>query len=218
MTVLRAVGRLAIAVAVSVLALGSSAVTAAAAGTEQIYSGDAMITITTYDYCDLNTGERRFVGEQSYTAGATLVVSDPISDGEGGVEQNPIHFTLQSDQQTAVGGFSLTSAQVFTTPQTARQVALTYWSTTYDSTDGTLQAQLIEDNVESAAAYNLVNIEQQLVPCQPQLGTIPMVAALAEGAELTGTLDDSGAVVELVATSTDGLYDFRMVTELTRTN
>jgi hypothetical protein len=218
MTVLRAVRRVAIATAISLTAFGSGAATAAAGGTEQVYSGDATITISTYDYCDLNTGGRHFVGEQSYTAAATMVVSDPISDGEGGAEQNPIHFTLQSDQQTAIGAFSLTSAQVFTTPQTDRQVALTYWSTTYDSTDGNLQAQLVEDNIESAAAYNLVNVEQQLVPCRPQLGTIPMVAAMAEGAQLDGTLDDSDAVIELVATSTDGLYDFRMVTDLTRTN
>jgi hypothetical protein len=118
-----------------------------------------------------------------------LVVADPARDPDGGAEQNLLHFTLQTDQQAATGAWSVTTGLVATTPDTARHLAVQYWTETYDPSTGHLAATLTEDHVEEALAYNLVGIEQLIVPCQPQVGTIPTVAAMGEGSRPAGTLD-----------------------------
>ncbi|MGH3873055.1 MAG: hypothetical protein ACRDSR_16375 [Pseudonocardiaceae bacterium] len=77
-----------------------------------------------------------------------------------------------------------------------------------------LQAEPTEDHREGAAAYKLVNVDQQLVPGNPRMGAIPM----AEGTQLAGTLGDSGGSIELAGTSSDGIYDFHITTDLARSN
>ncbi len=41
---------------------------------------------------------------------------------------------------------------------------------------------------------------------------------MAEGTQLAGTLGDSGGSIELAGTSSDGIYDFHITTDLARSN
>jgi hypothetical protein len=183
----------------------------AAAASQLVYTGHSTVTVTTYDYCDFSTGQRRAVARNAFSAPVTLIVSDRSADGFGNVETNPFHFSVQTDVQTGTGAFSIKSAQI------VNDVVLNYWSTQYDTATGELQGQLTDSHVAEAAALNMLNVEQQLIPCR-QMGTIPMAAAMAEGAQLAGTLFDDQGAIEVAATSTDGLYDVHIAMELTRSS
>jgi hypothetical protein len=127
-----------------------------------------------------------------------------------------VHFTLQTDQQADTGSWSVSTGLVATTPETGRQLAVQYWTETYDPSTGELAATLTEDHVEEALAYNLVGVEQLVVPCQPQMGTIPMVAAMGEGTRLAGTLDGTQASIEIEGASSDQLTQFHITASLLR--
>jgi hypothetical protein len=189
--------------------------TAAAAPGQAVYTGQASITIESYGYCGF-AAEPQLLGRQTYTAPATLTTSGPVSDGDGGAETNPIHFTLQTDQQYGTGAFAVTTGQVATTPESGRRLSVQYWTTEYDSATGALAGVLTEDHREEALAYNAVQVEQLLIPCRPSLGTIPMAASMAEGTQLAGALDADGGTVEIAGQSHDGLTRFHVSTSLTR--
>jgi hypothetical protein len=196
------------------LALAGSA---SAAEGELVYAGQAEITVAQYGYCGFSS-EPAPIGQRTFTAPVTLVVADPAADSDGGAEQNPVHFTLQTDQQGPTGAWSITTGLVATTPTTGRDLAVQYWTDEYDPASGRLAARLTDDHVEEALAYNLVNVEQLLVPCRPELGTIPMVAAMGEGSELAGTLDTDGASLEISGVSSDQLTQYHITTSLQRSS
>jgi hypothetical protein len=202
----------------STVALGLvGAGTASAAGDEFVYNGTAEITVAQYGYCGFSS-EPAPIGQRSFTAPVTLVVGDPAADSDGGAEQNPVHFTVQTDQQGPTGAWSVTTGLVATTPDTGRDLAVQYWTNEYDPETGRLAGRLTNDHKEEALAYNLVNVEQLLVPCRPELGTIPMVAAMGEGTELAGTLDADQASIEIAGVSSDGLTQYHIVTSLQRSS
>lgn len=200
------------ATALATTTLGSAP--ASAAG-EMVWSGVSTVTITSYDYCD-PSGGRRPIGQRSWTSPSTLTVSAPVQDSSGAGEQNPFHLTLATERQDVEGTYLVSSGHVATTPETGRDVALTYWSLGYDDATQQIAGTLVSDHVEEAAAINLLGVTQQLVPCRPELGTIPFVAAMAEGTRLAGALAPEAGVVEITGTSTNGLYDFHVISEVTR--
>ncbi len=197
------------------LALTGSA--SAAEEEELVYTGQAEITVAQFGYCGFSS-EPAPIGQRSFTAPVTLVVADQAADSDGGAEQNPVHFTFQTDQQGPTGAWSITTGLVATTPTTGRDLAVQYWTDEYDPATGRLTARLTDDHVEESLAYNLVNVEQLLVPCRPELGTIPMVAAMGEGSELVGTLDTDEAAIEVKGVSSDQLTQYHITTSLRRTS
>ena len=77
-----------------------------------------------------------------------------------------------------------------------------------------MQSTVKRGNFDSqeALAYNGLTVAQTLIPCRPNMGTIPMIAAMAEGTQLQGSLTRSGAAFTVAGRSTDGLYEFRIET------
>lgn len=85
-------------------------------------------------------------------------------------------------------------------------LTLHYWDILFDGTNVT--GRLVEDHVEEAAAGNLLSSSAQLVPCRPELGTFPNMDAIAEGAELGGTVSEDEVHLYLVGNITTGLRPF----------
>jgi hypothetical protein len=193
----------------AVAGLGAAPATASATESQFVYAGTATITLAAYDYCDLSTSQRHPAGQQTVTLPVELTVSEPV---EG--ETSPLHLTLQTDPAGAPGGFLLTTAQTATTSQGG--LVLPFWNVEFDAGSGELAGTLAEDHREEAAAANQFAVVQPLVPCQPQLGTIPQIDAMAEGAQLAGSLGTDGARLEFAGSTVTGLWDYHVSAELTR--
>jgi hypothetical protein len=203
----------AIALVVGAATMIAGAGTASAQEESFVYVGEATITIANYGYCGFSA-EPAFIGEQTFTVPVTLTTSDPVSDTSGTVEDNPFHFTFQTDEQYGTGAFSVSTAQVAAT--SGGGAVLQYWTSDYDSATGALNGTLTEDHAEEAAAYNLVQIDQLLIPCSPNYGVIPTVKAMGEGSQFVGSLDTTAASIELAGVSADGLTEYHVTTSLTR--
>ncbi len=108
---------------------------ASAAEEELVYTGQAEITVAQFGYCGFSS-EPAPIGQRSFTAPVTLVVADQAADSDGGAEQNPVHFTFQTDQQGPTGAWSITTGLVATTPATGRDLAVQYWTDEYDPATG----------------------------------------------------------------------------------
>ncbi len=78
--------------------------------------------------------------------------------------------------------------------------------------EAAIMLDLQEDDAEEALAYNGLTVAQMLIPCRPNTGTIPMIAAMAEGTQLRGSMTRAGAAFTVAGRSTDGLYEFRIET------
>ncbi|WP_051742497.1 hypothetical protein [Kitasatospora sp. MBT66] len=169
-----------------------------------LYRGTAQVTVQLYDYCSLN-GARRPAGSQTYSMPTTLTVARPREAG-GLRENNPFALLLSVGQPTQTGAFTLgTSAAV---AAGAGQLLLTYWQLSWDN--GTLRGQLTDTHAREAAALNLVNWATLLVPCRPELGTLPggMPHSVAVGASLSGQLTAAGTSLTAKGASDDGLVEF----------
>lgn len=198
----------ALAVAAGLIA---GAGTASASASEAVYAGTATITLAAYDYCDFSNGQqRRPAGRQTFTLPVNMTVSEPL-DGE----RSPLHFTLQTDPAGAPGGFLVTTAQSAATTQGS--VVLPFWNIeVVDESAGRFAGVLAEDHVEESFAANQFAVVQHLVPCRPELGTIPQIDAMAEGAELAGAIDADAAVVEFRGTTGTQMWDYQVSAELSR--
>ncbi|MFD8696440.1 hypothetical protein [Kitasatospora purpeofusca] len=168
------------------------------------YQGTTRVTVQLYDYCSLN-GARRPAGSQTYSMPTTLTVTRPREAG-GLRENNPFALLLSVGQPTQTGAFTLgTSAAV---AASAGQLLLTYWQLSWDN--GNLRGQLTDTHAREAAALNLVNWATLLVPCRPELGTLPggMPHSVAVGASLSGQLTAAGTSLTAKGASDDGLVEF----------
>ncbi|MDN5858051.1 MAG: hypothetical protein L0H84_05455 [Pseudonocardia sp.] len=208
----RAVARIAtlLTATAATLTLAGTA-TATAASSQVVFRGEAEITLRSYGYCG-SGGQPVPIAEGTATAPVTLVVGDPADDGTGGRETNDLHVTLQTDEQASPGAWAITTGLVATTPQSGRPVAVQYWGLAYDGSTGEISGTLQEDHAEEALVYNGLAVARLLIPCRPNMGTIPMIAAMAEGAQLQGILTRTGAKFAIAGRSSDGLYEFRIHT------
>lgn len=168
------------------------------------YSGTATVSLTSFDYCGgALAGERRNLGTQTFTRSGILTVAAPKSDGSV-TESNPFDLVLSLGPAGGAGGFALQSAEVY---QAGNTVLLQYWSLrgAPSSFSGSL-AQTHESEGATANQFWAVNL---LVPCQPQMGTLPaMPAPIDAGATLSGHVSGSHADLRLTGGTMDGLYSF----------
>ena len=134
------------------------------------------------------------------------------TDGDA-VEQNPYSLSLAS-QQGYEGAITLASASVFTTPETARKVLLTYWS--LRATGDQVSGRLVESHKDEAAVLNVLSTSSPLVPCRPSLGTIPQELTIHEGATLSGSISSSRASLRIVGVSYDATREFVVVVDAKR--
>ncbi|MEK2493216.1 hypothetical protein WN990_27045 [Kitasatospora purpeofusca] len=168
------------------------------------YQGTTRVTVQLYDYCSPN-GSRRPAGSQTYSMPTSLTVERPREAG-GLRENNPFALVLSVGQPSQTGAFTLgTSVAV---AASSGQLLLTYWKLSWDS--GALRGQLTDNHVREAAALNLVNWATLLVPCRPELGTLPggMPHSVAVGASLSGKLTATTTSLTAKGASDDGLVEF----------
>ncbi|MFE6745115.1 hypothetical protein ACFVGM_04620 [Kitasatospora purpeofusca] len=168
------------------------------------YQGTARVTVQLYDYCSLN-GARRPAGSQTYSMATSLTVERPREAG-GLRESNPFALVLSVGPPAQTGAVTLGSSVAVAA--SSGQLLLTYWKLSWDN--GTLRGQLTDNHVREAAALNLVNWATLLVPCRPELGTLPggMPHSVAVGATLSGQLTATGTSLTAKGASDDGLVEF----------
>ncbi|CAN3978754.1 hypothetical protein [Kitasatospora purpeofusca] len=168
------------------------------------YQGTTRVTVQLYDYCSPN-GARRPAGSQTYSMPTSLTVERPREAG-GLRENNPFALVLSVGQPSQTGAFTLGTS--VTVAAGSGQLLLTYWKLSWDS--GTLRGQLTDNHVREAAALNLVNWATLLVPCRPELGTLPggMPHSVAVGASLSGKLTATSTSLTAKGASDDGLVEF----------
>ncbi|MGE3359209.1 MAG: hypothetical protein AB7O92_21500, partial [Acidimicrobiia bacterium] len=178
------------------------------------YRGTAEVVVDVYDYCGPGAA-RSFDRTERFTFDVALNIGRPVTDGEL-IESNEFSMQLAVGPDAAEGSVFMQSALVATTPETMRQVVLQYWG--YELRNGQLQGTLGNDHIAEGAAINLINGQNLLVPCRPELGELPggMPAAVAEGATISGSLTETNAQLRLQGATTDGLRAFTVTISASR--
>ena len=162
------------------------------------YDGILTTTVAAKDACGGSLGTQTTRIPSSVFIGAPLrnVPAGPGLPAPVGGDDNPLDLKLLQptvSASNAPGAIALASALLFNA--TSPSLILEYWSLSLNG--GTLSGTLINDHRAEAAAFNLLAITDQLVPCRPELGTIPMVAPLAVGTRLTATLSATTVTLHL---------------------
>ncbi len=172
------------------------------------FQGSWTVSITRYDYCA--TGTAQASGTQSVTLAADLLIEASKDTGEV-TETNPFSFILQAGNLTENGSATLASALVAggLTPDSEGndEALIQYWSfqQSGDEVTGTLNDA--DGGVDGY--YNDLNLDKQLVPCRPDLGTLDAFPlAMADGTTMTGTISDGHVDLVIQGETTDGSAAF----------
>lgn len=181
---------------------GPAAATGSSTGT--IVRGQARVTLESHDYCGAG-GSRRLAGRTTYRVPAEFRTGPRKAFG-GLVERNPFNWTLHVGSIGATGSFQLGSAAVAKPPG----VLLNYWSSTYNRSNGRFGGRMVASHADKGTAYNTFFGQQNLIPCRPGLGTIPMVYALRPGSRISGVVTRGGARLTLTGSTGEGSYAFRV--------
>ncbi|WP_127507658.1 hypothetical protein [Actinoplanes solisilvae] len=185
--------RIAVSVLTTVgLTLGVSAAPAAAAD-EAVRTGVLTGTVRVYDYCGPGV-QKRVAGVYDYNMAGKLIFGRPI-DGE----PNEFHLAFATNDLGAAGAVGLDSAVQVNAG--SGPVTLVYWRLSADGDRFT--GELTDPHLSEAAAINLFNNQQPLIPCRPEMGTLPMPLALAAGSRISGT----PVSFALQAVTTDGMAE-----------
>jgi hypothetical protein len=174
----------------------STATPALAADDGLHYRGTLTTAIRYLDACGSDLGQT--VQEE---IPVDVFVNPGVDDG------NPI--VLQVSQPSVEANLAEGSLLIESTGVTATSqgpLTLHYWDLLFDGTN--VAGRLVEDHVEEAAAGNLLSSSAQLVPCRPELGSFPSMDAIAEGAELGGTVSEDEVRLYLLGNVTTGLRPF----------
>ena len=123
--------------------------------TTSVYTGTAHITLRYFDYCDLSTTQRHYVGERSGSMPVTLVIGAALQDSNGFRDPNPFRFSLATDRQGPEGTFGIQS-EFYGTTGSGRDALLVYWSFAHDPQTGAINGTLTDGHRSEAAALNLV--------------------------------------------------------------
>ena len=153
------------------------------------YDGVLVTTVSATNACGRNLGTQTTRIPSTIWIQAPLrnVPASPGLPAPVGADDNPLNLKLHQSTTAAgiaPGAISLGSALLFNS--TSPSVILRYWGLGFDGTS--LTGTLVEDHREEAAAFNLLAISDELVPCRPELGIIPNVVPLREGTRLSGTV------------------------------
>lgn len=131
-------------------------------------------------------------------------------------ERNPFNLVLGQTTvagTTAPGSVSAVSAARFRF-SAMRSLTLQYWNLALNGSAVT--GTLVEDHREEGAAVNLLAAWQELVPCQPQLGSYVNQLAIAEGATLSGTVTPQQAQLRISGRTIDTFHSFAAEITATR--
>jgi hypothetical protein len=177
------------------------------------YDGTAQLSVDVHDYCSAD-GSRHLAETKRYSMTGTLELGRP-RDGGGETENNPFTLVLSVGQPSEAGAVSFWSSAVSTAsgqdlagnPRDPR-VLLTYWDLEWDSS--TLTGELTDAHAEEGITLNLVNWPGLIVPCRPDLGSLPggYPHAVGTGSTLEGELDAGGTSLTARGTTGDGALEF----------
>ncbi|MFJ5548194.1 hypothetical protein [Streptomyces sp. NPDC093225] len=177
------------------------------------YQGTAEVSVDAYDSCGAG-GSRHFAGTRTYSVPATLDLSRP-REGGGQSEDNPFSLVLTVGAPTQAGALSLWSAGVGTgsgqdlagNPRDPR-VLLVYWDLDWEG--GRLTGRLTDTHAAEGTTLNLLNWPGPLVPCRPDLGTLPggFPHAVDTGTTIEGDLDARGASLTVKGSTVQDSEEF----------
>jgi hypothetical protein len=176
------------------------------------YAGTVSTTVAYYDWCTVQN-EPRHLGERTYDLDVTVYVSAAVDDGA--TEDNPFNLGVHSTSGYE-GSTTMTTAQVFTRPETLRQVMLQYWQLETDGTE--VRGTLTDSHRREGTVLNVLSSATPIVTCRPEFGTYPMEFPIAQGAALRGTITEDEVALEITGASTDRQRAFRSVVSATRTD
>lgn len=181
------------------------------------WSGTAEVEVDYYDYCDLSSLDRHYLGSERYRFAATFLAQPPQRDSDGYQDPNGWRFTFSSEHQSGEGAFFFTSAYYGTMQfGSGRDVLLIYWDLWYDPDTGEVWGTLTDSRRNEGLALNQLSSSQPVVACQPQHGWLPMMYPFNEGAEMLGRLDERGGEFRFEAQATNGTRDVTIQVSLTR--
>lgn len=167
---------------------------------KQEYMGSASVVIRYFDY-DPYTGQDFFVEEKHYNYKAFVFINPPMKTG-GTTESNP--FSLQINPDRTVmndeeGHVDIISSEIFTV--STGNVLLQYWNFTLagNQINGILQ----DNHTDEAAAGNLIWTWDNIAGI---VMTVPF--AIANGAVMTGTINDNDVSLTITGQSTDTYRKF----------
>ena len=174
------------------------------------YSGTMTIDVAYYDYCQTRDGNLGFAGSDTYEMDAEVFINPPAElDGER--ERSPFNLIVGTERGVEAS-MLLMSAQVVTDTRDGRSALIDYWDIDQDGDD---ISGVLTDRWPGLI-FNSIETSQLLIPCQPQFGGFSMPDAIAEGAELTGTVTDDSIELEVLGQSFDREVRFHGVIEVER--
>jgi hypothetical protein len=173
------------------------------------YVGTMSLEIAYYNYCVTGDGNLRYAGSAEYELDAEVFVNEP-AEHEGTRERSPFNLIIASETGVE-GSLMIVSGQVATDTRDGESFVIDYWDIEED--DGEVEGTLTDR--WPGLAYNLITTSQPIVPCQPGL-TMALPDTIAEGAQLSGTIDEDEAELELRGQSYDQEVRFRAVIDVTR--
>jgi hypothetical protein len=176
------------------------------ATSETSYHGTMTIEIAYYDYCQTYDGNLGFAGSATYELPADVIVNPP-AENEGVTERSPFNLILAGGNGVE-GSLTLLSAVVLTDVSNGTSALFDYWDIDRGQDD---QVSGALTDRWAGVDYNFIETTQLLVPCQPNLGSLAMRDAIVEGAQLTGTVSDDRADLEVLAQTLDHEVRFRAV-------
>ena len=167
------------------------------------WAGTFTIRLETWNYCGTGGADLTLASTSSRAESFTFSTGKALSDGQGGTESNPFSFSGGTDPARA-GSLNLSifsSLVLAVDKQGTRRLLHQYW--TFEYRDGKLTGRLVDNGVKLGAASNGFTDADDLVPCRPQLGSIPKYYALDDGATLTADLARSHMTLTLDGRSVD---------------
>ncbi len=146
-------------------------------------------TVTATNACGQNLGTQTTQIPSSITLRGPLrnLPASPGLPAPVGADDNPLNLSVLQPTASAglaPGAISLGSALQFNA--TSPPAIVRYWALGLNG--GNLTGTLVEDHREEGAAFNLLAIRDELVPCRPELGSIPNAVPLREGTRLFGSM------------------------------
>ncbi len=183
--------------------LGDVAPSAADLAQGRKSTGTFTIRMEVWNYCGTQGQSLSLARTATRTESFSFATGSPTDDGQGGRENNPFSFSGGTDPDR--GGsvdLSFFSALVLAVDKEGtRRLMHQYWNLNYQ--DGHLNAQMVDDGLALGGGANGLFDDDDLVPCQPQLGSISKYYPLADGATISADLTSSHMTLVLDGHSSD---------------
>ncbi len=186
------------------------------AGTE--WQGTFSITLEVWDYCASPEGSLELSHAETYTRteSFSFATAGPLEDEDGLQETNPFYLSAGT-QPNDPGTVQLTifSAGLLAVEGSNQQPFLhQYWELRY--TGGRINGELVDDARPFGFDNNRFYDASPNTPCQPELGMLPTLYPMQEGATMLADIGEREMTMVVEGRSHDDARRFRIEASATR--